>query len=359
MITGQRNRDAGDPLPTGAPRSPKKSSSRPAWAIGTMLVFVAVCLLFGYFNLINGHTADSPAALARPSFIVGVDIGNPRADLTVISAATGRTLATVQPPKGLFFHDTAATSDSRTFLVAAESATNPCETWLYELRLTQQGNAATLSPFEIPRISGQILASDDLSISADGHMMTYSAELCNAKRTGVIGVADAVSDKIRTLGLSSESAWSLSVSSDGRVIGFVNSVVYGGNGTVSLLAAAAPGALSARRVPVILPTGYRIDVNGSIAMSPDGTVLLACSEAGDKAMLAAYSARTGELLAVIHRWSHVMVAPCEIAFTPSGQYAIIYNLFLSGALTEINISTGQISTVGKGAKYPGVLGVSW
>jgi hypothetical protein len=361
MITNrQRNVGRGNGPQTGSPRAADKAASRPSWTtVGTLAILAAACLLVGFFHLIKGHPASSYPPAPQPPFIVGLNMGNPRADLTVFNAATGRPLTTVQPPRGMVFRDTAATSDGRTFIVAAESATKSCDTWLYKLRLTAHGDARALTPFEIPKVSGLILSSDDLSAGADGRLIAYSAALCTDKHRGVIGVANAVTGKIRTSPLNSQSAWSLSSSSNGRVIGFVNTVIYGGDGSIRLLRADAISRQTAARVPVMLPAGYRIDVNGTIAMSPSGAAMLTCAEGPKTAVLAAYNARTGKLLSVIHSWSHVVAAPCELAYAPSGQYVLVYNIDLAGTFTKVNVSTGQVIAFAKARKYPDVLSVSW
>lgn len=359
ISNGQRNVDGGNSPQTGSPRTANKAASRPSrTTVSTAAVLAAACLLVGLFNLIKRNAGSDTPAL-QPPFIVGLNMGSPRADLTVISAATGRPLTTVRPPRGMFFRDTAATSDGRTFIIAAESAAKKCDTWFYELRLTAQGDVGALTPFAIPEVKGRILSSNDLSVSADGHLMAYSAELCTNKHRGVIGMANAVTGQIRTSPLNSESAWSLSLSPDGRVIGFVNTVIYGGDGSIRLLRAGAMGRLAAVRVPVILPAGDRIDVNGTIAMSPDGATMLTCSEGPTTAVLAAYNAQTGTLIGVIHTWSHVLAAPCELAYAPSGQYVLVYNLDVAGTFTKIDVATGQVIAFAKARKYPGVLSASW
>jgi len=357
---GQRTVVGGDGPRTGSPRAVNKAARRLSrTTVSAAAVLTTACLLVGFFNLIKGHPAGSYTAVPQPPFIVGLNMGNPRADLTVISAATGRPLTTVQPPRGMFFRDTAATSDDRTFIIAAESAAKKCDTWFYDLRLTGQGNVGALTPFAIPEVRGLILSSNGLSASGDGRLIAYSAEFCTDNHRGVIGVANAVTGQVRTSPLNSESAWSLSLSPDGRVIGFVNTVVYGGDGTIRLLRADAMGRQAAVRVPVILPAGDRIDVNGTIAMSPDGATILACSEGQETAVLAAYNARTGTLIGVIHTWSHVLAAPCELAYAPSGQYALVYNLDVAGSFTKINVATRQVIAFAKARKYPDVLSVSW
>ncbi|HTW04271.1 MAG TPA: hypothetical protein VMF87_28505 [Streptosporangiaceae bacterium] len=361
MITsGQRNVDGGKNPRTGSPGAANKAARRLSRTmVSAAAVLIAACLLAGFFNLITGHPAGSYTPALQPPFIVGLNMGNPRADLTVFSAATGRPLTTVQPPRGMYFRDTAATSDGRTFIIAAESVTKQCDTWLYELRLTAQGDLGALTPFAIPEVTGRILSANDLSASGDGRLIAYSAELCTDSHRGVIGVADAVTGQVRTSPLNSHSAWSVSLSPDGRVIGFVNTVVYGGDGSIRLVRADATGRQAAVRVPVILPAGDRIDVNGTIAMSPDGGTILACSEGQDTAVLAAYNAQTGTLIGVAHTWSHVLAAPCELAYAPSGQYVLVYDLDVAGTFTKIDLATRQVITFAKTRKYPDVLSVSW
>jgi WD40 repeat protein len=361
MITNaQRNVDGGSSPQTGSPIAANKAARRLSrTTVSAAAVLTATCLLVGFFNLIKGHPAGSYTPALQPPFIVGLNMGNPHADLTVFSAATGRPLTTVQPPRGMFFRDTAATSDDRTFIIAAESATNQCDTWLYELRLTAQGDLGALTPFAIPEVRGLILSSNDLSASADGRLIAYSAELCTDNHRGVIGVANAVTGQIRTSPLNSHSASNLSLSPDGQVIGFINTVIYGGDGSIRLLRADAVGRQATVRVPIILPAGDRIDVNGTIAMSPDDATMLTCSEGPTTAVLAAYNAQTGTLIHVIHTWTHVLAAPCEVAYTSSGQYVLVYNLDVAGTFTKVDVSTGQVIAFAKSRKYPDVLSVSW
>ena len=360
IINEQRDADGGNSPRTGSPRAADKAASRlTRTTVITTAVLAAACLLAGFFNLIKGHPADSYTHARQPPFIVGLNMRNPHADLTVFSAATGRPLATLQPPRGMFFRDTAATSDGRTFIIAAESAAKKCDTWFYNLRLTAQGDVGALTPFAVPKVSGLILSSNDLSVSADGRLIAYSAELCTDNHSGVIGMANAVTGQIRTAPLNSHSASNLSLSSDGRVIGFVNTVIYGGDGSIRLLRADAMGRQAAFRVPVVLPARDRVDVDGTIAMSPDGSTMLTCSEGPTTAELAAYNAQTGTLIAVIHTWSHVLAAPCELAYAPSAQYVLVYNLDVAGTFTKIDVATGQVIAFAKTRKYPGVLSVSW
>jgi hypothetical protein len=316
------------------------------------------------------------SAAAPPPFLLDLNFDSTSPGLGVLSATTGRLIATIAPPKkGFFYRDTAATSDSRTFIVAAEAQAGACDTWLYRLQLTGQGREAALTPLRVPKISGRILPTSDLSASADGRMVAYSATPCSGgpvstsngmvtpnghHPSGVVGVIDLLTGRVTIWRLKSESAFSLTLSPNGQMLGFINTVIYGGDGTVRTLPTSAPSGPIARSAHVILPAGIHVDVNGSVAMNPDGTVMLACSEASHTATLAAYDVTSGRLLGVVHAWRHVDVAPCEVSVTPSGRYVLVYNLSLTGIGTRIDLATGQLTDlVGSSGHQPQPLGVSW
>jgi hypothetical protein len=325
----------------------------------------------------SGRVAFGPySAVAAPPFLVLLNFDSPSPGLSVLSAATGRLIATVAPPRtGLFYRDTAATSDSRTFIVAAEARTGGCDTWLYRLQLTALGHEAALTPLNVPEISGQILPTNDLSVSADGRTVAYSATPCAGGQastsngvvtpdgrhpSGAVGVIDLRTRHVSVWPLKSESAWSLSLSSNGQMLGFVNTVIYGGDGTVRSLRASAPRGSMVQRAHVVLPAGLDVDVNGSVAMNQNGTVMLACSERSHTATLAAYDVASGRRLGVVHTWRHVDVAPCEISVTPSGRYVLAYNLSFTGIGTRIDLATGQLTDLVNGSGHQlQPLAVSW
>jgi hypothetical protein len=307
---------------------------------------------------------------------VGLGQGSPNAALSVFSAATGRLIGTLAPPrKGLFYRDTAATADDRTFIVAAEAKGGACDTWLYRLRLTAQGREAALTPLSVPKIGGQILPTNDLSVSADGRMVAYSATRCTGgpvtgsdgmvtanghHPSGVVGVINLTTRHVHVWNLKSESAWSVTLAPSGQLLGFVNTVVYGGDGTVRSLPASAPPGSIVQRAREVLPAGLGVDVNGSIAMNPAGTVMLACSETSQAATLTAYDVASGRSLGVVHLWRHVKVAPCEISVTPSGRYVLVYDLSFTGVGTRIDLATGRLTQLAGGSgRQPPPLGISW
>jgi hypothetical protein len=359
-----------------------------AWLAAASAVIVFGIAVIVWLTATPGQQDTGPAkpsdqalfgpysAAAPPPFLLDLNFDDPGSGLSVLSASTGRLIATLAPPRtGLFYRDTAATSDGRTFIVAAESRTGGCDTWLYRLRLTPQGHEAALTPLQVPEISGQILPTNDLSVSADGHMVAYSATPCTGGQvstsngmvtpnghhpSGVVGVINLLTRQVSVWHLKSESAWSLTLSSNGQMLGFVNTVIYGGDGTVRSLPTNAPLGSITQRAHVVLPAGRNVDVNGSVAMNPNGTVMLACSETSHTATLAAYDVASGRLLGVVHAWRHVNVAPCEVSVTPSGRYLFVYNLSFTGIGARIDLATGQLTDlVNSSGHQMQPLGVSW
>jgi hypothetical protein len=301
------------------------------------------------------HRSSPPAE--RPPFLVGLDRAS--AGLAVVNAASGRLITALTPPDGFSYRDTAATADGRTFIVAAERPQGGCSTWLYRLRLTAQGHEAALTPLKVPKISGVILPTNGLSASADGNTVAYSASPCSQGQDGLVGMINLDTGRVRTWRLNATSAWSVSLSSDGRTLAFVDTVVYGGDGTVRTMPADAPPGPVTRVAHPLLPAGLGVDVNGSIALSANGTVMLACSENSHDAMLAAYNVATGHRLGTIFVRRNVDVAPCDIAATTSGRYFLLYDIGFDGIGTQIDLATRKVTELAGSPGRQPPLGLSW
>jgi hypothetical protein len=359
--------------------SPLTRASRrrpPRWmAVVSAAAAAAVAILI--LTALPGHHDRAPASSSPasrvlgpfttsgyPRFALDLDSSGRAPGLSVLSAASGHLIAELAPRNGFFYRATAATADARTFVVAAEALDGACETWLYRLRLTAQGHEAALTPLKVPRIAGQILPASGLSVSADGQLVAYSATPCSGpagngnKQHGVIGTINLDTGQTRTWGLSAASAWSLSLSPDGRLLTYVSSVVYGGDGTVRSLAVSTPPGPVTERTHVILRDNPGMAANGSIAVNYHDAIILACSEQSHIATLAAYDVASGRRLGVIYAWRNVVVAPCEISLTSSGRFVLVYNLNLRGVATRIDLKSGITTSLAlRSAGQP--LGVAW
>ncbi len=120
-------------------------------------------------------------------------------------------------------------------------------------------------------------------------------------------------------------------------------------------ASAKSGSLTAA-ARVVVP-GSRTAAHGieSVALSPDGKVLYACSRRAAttagyhySVVLAAYQAGNGHQIRVLGSWNSDEFT-CQLAMAPSGDYAIV-----TGGATapapygyRVNLSTGQATPVGR------------
>jgi hypothetical protein len=304
-------------------------------------------------------------AVRPPRYLVGLENGSGSAsDVGIYSARTGRLIAQVSPPRpGLGFIATAAARGDLSFVVAAAPRSGQCATWFYQLTLSSTGRVASLTPLAVPRVPGEIIPPSGLTASADGRTVAYTANGCG-QGNGWLGVIDLVSHKARTWRADAEDLWSLSLSATGRLVLYVNSTVYGGDGSVQVLRTnARPGALS-ERARVVAPGDAGVGADGSVALTPDGRTVLACTEAGTgsagprTANVSALAVATGSPLGVVHSWRHVDAAPCMITAAPSGGYLIVADISTHGIGIGLDLATGRSWQIGGGRPNP-PLGLSW
>ena len=300
-----------------------------------------------------------------PRYLVGLDNGSgPASDVGIYSARTGRLIAQVSPPRsGLGFIATAAAGGDLSFVVAAAARSGQCATWFYRLTLSSTGRVASLTPLAVPRVPGEIIPPSGLTASADGRTVAYTANGCG-HGNGWLGVIDLVSHKARIWRADAEDLWSLSLSATGGLVLYVNSTVYGGDGSVQVLRTdARPGALS-ERARVVAPGNAGVGADGSVALTPDGRTVLACTEAGTgsagqrTANVSALAVATGSPLGVVHSWRHVDSAPCMISAAPSGGYLIVADISMHGIGIGLDLATGRSWQIGLGRPNP-PLGLSW
>jgi len=320
--------------------------------------------------------AGTPAPL--PPYFIGMysDPGNDLfSDLAVYDAATGAVVTNLASrTHGLTFTAVAATASSTEFLVAAEPVSDGgigCGATLYVVKLTRAGKLASMSALPGAPHPGYVPVSG-LAVSADGGTVAMASGPCYVKGEG------SWPNRIELLSLSSGRArrWTPggptvlpslgSLSSDGRSLAFSNFAGEGrgraaNDGAARLVRASAENGSLATAARVVVPGSltapYGVE---SVALSPDGAVLYACTRRAATTpgypplvILAAYHTTDGHMLRVLGRW-HSHQVPCVLAMAPSGDYALVTGLFTAPApyAYRVNLSTGRAAPVGR-ALVPG------
>ncbi len=313
-------------------------------------------------RLLFGTSTGTGAVAPPPAYFIGLAGNSPASPITVYRAATGRVVATLRPPGGLTFMATAATADERAFVVAAIAAKSGCGTWLYWLRLTADGQPQ-LSPLAVPRVAGSIVASTGLAASADGRVVAYSADHC-AGGNGWIGVINLATRQVRTWSLRSEGVISMSLSADGALLGFHDSTIVSGDGSVRVLRTGSPPGPVTERAHVVLPAPWgaigQSQAGQQIVLSPSGGAMLACTSVGhapSSTRLVVYNASTGRLIGLLHTWPDPYISPCAMSAAPRGGYLLVTGV-RARDLTRVDLMTGRVRQVTVGWRFP-PYAVSW
>jgi hypothetical protein len=165
-----------------------------------------------------------------------------------------------------------------------------------------------------------------LAASADGHLVAYSITKCagdtssqigSGQVTGGIGLINLAAGQITrtwTYPLGEDYTSDLSMSADGRLLGYSNFVSASSRAGRVLRASAASGSdQSASRVLVGNPV--------TTALSGSGQLMYAITGARGR-VLAAYATTSGQQVKVLHRWS-AADQPGPVVIDPAGGYALI------------------------------------
>jgi len=180
----------------------------------------------------------------------------PPRPLLVVSAATGRTTAEVPVPRAdTVWVDAEATGSVTTFVLAATpnrgGLCNP--TYLYTLTLSASGKVASLRPWTYPVVPAEIVS---LSASADGGTLAFVYDQCRGpdQEIGII--------RGRAMRTWRESyplnAGDLSLSGDGRELGYTEAPVGGQDARVRVLdTGSAAGSATAASKHAVQPDHVR------------------------------------------------------------------------------------------------------
>jgi hypothetical protein len=367
-----------DPRPRAAasPRRPRSRLTRRLIPLAAPAAVVGIAVAGA---LLGSGTAD------HPPFLVGVGSGSeitglPSRDLGVYSAATGRLVARLAPRReGYVFRATAATADSRTFIVAAMTENRACNSYLYRLRLSTSGQVAGLTALTVPEVSGSVW---NLSASANGSIVAYTAEPCrgNTSRASV-GVLNLATGKARTWPVvpsdQSNPITSISLSGSGGRLAFIDHSFRKGASVRVLATDAAPGPVDQRSRAVLSPAARAaVAADGGVSLSPSGTELLTCF--GDPPnsynyRIVVFGVAAGDPLEEFQVRYHSDIAPCGVSLDPAGRWLLVTGIFplLHGrpspvfprgrpyAGARFDLATGHATLFGNwpGGMHP--LSISW
>ena len=295
----------------------------------------------------GSHRAQSPAA-PMPRFAV-IPEGSV---LTVISTATGRVIARLPALAGQAFEMAAAAADDRTFLVTADlNPQTSCETFLYEVRLSDTGQPSGLAPFVM--LPGQPsglyrhvtaglagVLPTAVGLSPDGSTAALSTVRCAGETPGHIGSTQVIGGiyLVSTASHRVTRQWSytladdythtLSLSADGSKLAFTMSL--GRSDVARLLPTSAPSGPvdSASRIVLRPPPARFSSSIESAQLSPDGNTIYACTTAasgypGFTMYLASWSVSTGRLTRQFRTWTSGGALSCALTMDPGGRYVLV------------------------------------
>jgi hypothetical protein len=185
---------------------------------------------------------------ATPPFMIITNTPNAPRPLLIVSAATGRTTASLAVPRAnTVWFDVAPTASGTTFIAAATpnrgGLCNP--TYLYTLTLSASGKVTSLRPWTDPVVPAEI---GSISASADGRVLAFVETECRGpdQEIGIIR-GRAVKTWREPYPLN---AADLSLSADGSELGYTESTVGGQSARVRVLdtGSAAGNATTASKI---------------------------------------------------------------------------------------------------------------
>lgn len=309
---------------------------------------------------------STPTGTAPKYMVIATTVNGSRgawqtAPLQVQDAATGRVVATVRAPRTGTAWGAAVAVTGNTFILAAEPESGPepgaCYTLLYKLTLTASGTPASLTPLDVPRISGYV-AYNDLAASANG-MVAYSSVQCPSSVLGTTTIAvidTATAQTTRwTMPTASFVTGGLALSADGRVLalGVPDSNVLTGSGSAHTAVPAvwvlqtdsAPGSIAQRARQAVTLSGES-ELTGSLVISADGSMVYVVTNYQQTARqlasrIAAYDVATGALIRVVRTGWHLMIS--GINADPGVDHAVVWGGYFTEPV-EIDLATGQVHT---------------
>jgi hypothetical protein len=233
----------------------------------------------------------SLTATALPQFVV-VDHAR---SLEVFNASTGAAVGTLNAPKGQKFSGLASGGTSQTFLAVANQASisAACHAYYYRFQLSAAGKPSALT------LIGSIKGSLPTAIAATpgGGTVTFSAVHClTFPPTGLIAVTGKAGNHSWAYDQPDDYTFSLAATSDGKTLALS---LYAASGWANLLLNTQSSAATVDGASSVVPNAPYAD---TLTISPNGATIYTCTTTGATGELAAYSAASGTLIRVLHRW---------------------------------------------------------
>jgi hypothetical protein len=300
---------------------------------------------------------SAPTILSTPSYFVAVN-WRVHPTMFVVNATTGAQGAQISLPFPATDLDGVATGDGQTFVVAASPA-HGCSTSLYRFSLGADGTVSAMTLFM--KVTGVIGDPWSMALSASGQFIAYDTLACGPpprsvaqqnNETGYLSVLNTVTGQTKQWTYKNTiSDWAgtgnVSISADGSVVGFRNTVLDTG---------AAPGTLAARGRVVVTPGEFGPSViPGGLNIAPNGqTAYFATFKiANDKPLGNSWQLRTLDLATgqtrLVRSYPGTQGGPAAVTFDPTGRYMVVEYVVNTGPATNppttklalVDIATGQ------------------
>ena len=352
---------------------PKQHYAPPAWRLSPAT------------SLAQGYPGARIPAAAAPRYYVGVQTspGGPTEyafAAYVYSSASGRQTGQLTlPGSDLWVRSVASLGDGT--YVAAATRDWPhfgCRSWLYQFRLTSDGQPTGLKPFVVPRVQGwaiQLAAASDarqvvLTTSTCAHGSSQFMSVYHDRATRISlssGIATTWSPWPRGTRLVPENVVpSPSVSADGRLFAFA---ALGDKSQVLLPDEMAAYVMLTRPVGGPVAGRYHLVLNPlgadgviAAALSPNGrvTFLLTARSRGGQwhERIGAYATASGKLITVLASTSaHSVEASGYLVADPSGRHLLVLG-FGNENTSVLDIATHRLSALHVHYAYP-PLAATW
>jgi hypothetical protein len=302
-------------------------------------------------KLLTGPSAGRAggALTGAPRFFAGVAEpvpGYPPATvLNIYRSATGRVVATIQPPgPNHVFAAVSRLGNDHTYVAAAMTSFRGCTTRLYRFTIDHHGRPSGLMPLSVPWVTGSVM---ELVSSADGNVLAYTASGRCAPGHQIAGVIHLASRQVTTWAISNGSlhGGSVSLTADGSVLGFAaggDNNPYGPLYVWVLPTNAPPGPLTrhARKVLYVSTGVFRVILTNT---GSQAYVETRSAPHGGVVVLGLYSTTTGKRIRLLGRLGSLAQGELSVGMDAAGQHLLVYTG--SHRLKMMNLVTGQLASI--------------